>query len=211
MNALVKYMSALDVNSAKAEVKRLLEQNVHQTEVFQMLLDGLAEIGKKYEAGEFYIGDLIVAGMLMKDILSMEEMKSMEKEQPKIQGKVVIGTVLEDIHDIGKGIIADMLAAIGFEVIDLGVDVSPERFAEAVLEHKPQIVGISCVLTTAINNIFTTIKAIEQTGLRHNLKIIVGGAALDNRYFSIKEADAFTNDAYEGVQICEDWMKDMNA
>ncbi|NLL19675.1 MAG: cobalamin-binding protein [Clostridia bacterium] len=211
MNALVKYMSALDVNSAKAEVKRLLEQNVHQTEVFQMLLEGLAEIGKKYEAGEFYIGDLIVAGMLMKDILSMEEMKSMEKEQPKIQGKVVIGTVLEDIHDIGKGIIADMLAAIGFEVIDLGVDVSPERFAEAVLEHKPQIVGISCVLTTAINNIFTTIKAIEQTGLRHNLKIIVGGAALDNRYFSIKEADAFTNDAYEGVQICEDWMKDMNA
>ncbi len=211
MNALVKYMSALDVNSAKAEVKRLLEQNVHQTEVFQMLLEGLAEIGKKYEAGEFYIGDLIVAGMLMKDILSMEEMKSMEREQPKIQGKVVIGTVLEDIHDIGKGIIADMLAAIGFEVIDLGVDVSPERFAEAVLEHKPQIVGISCVLTTAINNIFTTIKAIEQTGLRHNLKIIVGGAALDNRYFSIKEADAFTNDAYEGVQICEDWMKDMNA
>jgi methylmalonyl-CoA mutase cobalamin-binding domain/chain len=211
MNALVKYMSALDVNSAKAEVKMLLEQNVHQTEVFQMLLEGLAEIGKKYEAGEFYIGDLIVAGMLMKDILSMEEMKSMEREQPKIQGKVVIGTVLEDIHDIGKGIIADMLAAIGFEVIDLGVDVSPERFAEAVLEHKPQIVGISCVLTTAINNIFTTIKAIEQTGLRHNLKIIVGGAALDNRYFSIKEADAFTNDAYEGVQICEDWMKDMNA
>ena len=211
MNALVKYMSALDVNSAKAEVKRLLEQNVHQTEVFQMLLEGLAEIGKKYEAGEFYIGDLIVAGMLMKDILSMEEMKSMEREQPKIQGKVVIGTVLEDIHDIGKGIIADMLAAIGFEVIDLGVDVSPERFAEAVLEHKPQIVGISCVLTTAINNIFTTIKAIEQTGLRHKLKIIVGGAALDNRYFSIKEADAFTNDAYEGVQICEDWMKDMNA
>lgn len=183
LNKLVQYVGDLDVNNAKLTVKQLLKINVSQKEIFQMLLEGLAEVGRKYETGQYYIGDLIVSGMLMKDTLSIEEMKCVETKLPKNKGKVVIGTVLEDIHDIGKGIVADMLRAIGFEVIDLGVDVSPERFAEAVLEHKPDIVGISCVLTAVAGNIFKTIKAIEQTGLRHQLKIIVGGAALDKRYF----------------------------
>ncbi len=210
MNKLSQYISNLDLNNAKIEVQRLLKSNTSHKEVFQLLLAGLDEVGKKYKEGEYYIGDLIVSGMLMKDILSMEEMKNLNLDPPASKGKIVIGTVLEDIHDIGKSIMVDMLSALGFEVIDLGVDVSPEQFAKAVLEYRPHILGISCVLTVAINNIFVTIRAIEETGLRDELKIIVGGAALDKRYFSVREADALTNDAYEGVQICKEWMQKWN-
>jgi len=211
MHKLIQLTIDLDINNVKEEVNKLLSIGTNQKEIFQGLLKGLDGIGKKYELGEYYIGELIVAGMLMKDILAMEGMKGTDFLPPVNRGKFLVGTVLEDIHDIGKGIMIDMLTAMGFEVVDLGVDVSPDKFAEGVLRHRPHIVGISCVLTVAVENIFKTIKAIEQTGLRESLKIIVGGAALDKRYFSIESADAFTNDAYEGIQICEKWIKEMNA
>ncbi|AOT73168.1 cobalamin-binding protein [Geosporobacter ferrireducens] len=204
---LIDYVTALDVNNIKSEVEKMLGENIEPKEIQRQMLIGLYEIGKKYESGEYYIGDLIVSGMMMKDILSLEKMKDpLSFNNQTFKGKVMLGTVSDDIHDIGKDILKQMLAADGFEVIDLGVDVPADRFVEEIQKHKPDIVGLSCILTTSINNIFKTIKGIEEAGLRNHVKIIVGGAAMNKKYFKVDAADAFTNDAYEGLQICEQWM-----
>ncbi|MBF7095669.1 cobalamin-dependent protein [Alkalibacter sp. M17DMB] len=195
------------MNQIRKEVDKLLAEGVHPKEIQRQLLEGLKEIGKKYESGECFIGDLIVSGMMMKEILSMDQMKTLLYEVDKTYtGKVILGTVSEDIHDIGKDIMKEFLSAEGFEVLDLGVDVSPEKFLEAIRTFKPDIVGISFILTTCLNNVFKTISAIENSGLRDSLKIIVGGAAISKKYSAIKGADAYTDDAYEGLKICETWM-----
>ncbi|NTW71517.1 MAG: cobalamin-binding protein [Eubacteriaceae bacterium] len=210
-NKLVEYVSELEVNLAKTEARKMLSEGVSQKDIHQLMLEGLNEIGKKYEAGECFIGDLIVSGMLMKDILSMDEMKTYNpNENKKFKGRILMGTVSDDIHDIGKDIMLEMFTAEGIEVMDLGVDVKPEKFVEAIQVFKPHIVGISCVLTTSINYIFETIKAIEMSGARESLKIIVGGAAINKKYYSIDHADAVTNDAYEGLHICENWLQEMD-
>lgn len=205
---LVKYVSQLDVAGTKREVDYLLSKDTKPEEIQRQMFLGLVEVGKKYELGEYFIGDLIVAGMLMKEILSLEKMKdNSDAQDHKPQGKVLMGTVSDDIHDIGKDIFKQLLVSNGFEVIDLGVDVSLSRFIEAIKKHKPDIVGLSCILTTAINHIFDTIKGIEDAGLRNDVKIIVGGAVVNKKYFTIDCADAFTNDAYEGLTICREMLK----
>lgn len=208
---LVEYISDLEVNKAKTEAKRLLDEGFSQKDIHQNMLDALYKIGKKYEVGECFIGDLIVSGMLMKDILAMDEMKTYNTDDNKMfNGRILMGTVYGDIHDIGKDIMDEMFTAEGFEIMDIGIDVKPQKFVEAIISFKPNIVGISCILTTSINYIFETIKAIEKSGLRDSLKIIVGGAAINKKYFSIDIADAITNDAYEGLHICENWIREMD-
>ncbi len=210
-NNLVEYVSELNVDKAEAEVKKMLNEGVSPKEIYQSMLDGLYEIGKKYEAGESFIGDLIVSGMLMKEVLSIDEMKTYNTNKyTTYKGRILMGTVSEDIHDIGKDIMIEMLTAEGFKVMDLGVDVRPEKYVEAIIAFKPHIVGISCVLTTSINYIFETIKAIEKSGHRDSLKIIVGGAVINKKCYRIGNADATTNDAYEGLHICENWIKEMD-
>jgi methylmalonyl-CoA mutase cobalamin-binding domain/chain len=205
---LVEYVRELNVNSAMREVESMLVNDILPEEIQKQMLTGLIEVGKKYEAGEFFIGDLIVAGMLMKDVLSIEQMKQLGEPGDKhYNGKVLIGTVSTDIHDIGKDIFAQLLSSNGFEVINLGVDVLPEQFIEGIKEHSPDIVGISCILTTSISYVPKTIKAIQEAGLRDQVKIIVGGAAISKKYYKSGDADAVTDDAYEGLKISEQWMK----
>lgn len=204
---LIEYVKELNVNEAKSEVEYMLSQGVAPIEIQKQMLVGLYEIGKKYESGDCFIGDLIVSGMLMKEILALEEMKtSLVTGEKGYTGKVILGTVSDDIHDIGKDIMMEMLESEGFEILDLGVDVSPEKFVEGVNSFKPDIVGISCILTTSINYVFETIKAIEKTDLRNDIKVIVGGAAINKKYFNVDIADALTNDAYEGLNICKNWI-----
>ncbi|MFZ7120885.1 MAG: cobalamin B12-binding domain-containing protein [Eubacteriaceae bacterium] len=206
---LIEYVKELDVNSAKLEVENMLNNNVSPKEIQRQMLKGLYEVGQKYESGDCYIGDLIVSGMLMKEILALEKMKdSLLSSENICIGKVLIGTVCDDIHDIGKDILIEMLTTGGFKVLDLGVDVSPKKFVKEIISFQPDIVGISCILTTSINYVFQTIKEIEKEGLRNKVKIIVGGAAINKKYFSVDIADALTNDAYEGLNICKTWISD---
>lgn len=207
---LIIYVKNLSINLAKQEVERMLADAISPEEIQKQLLLGLYEVGKKYEAGEFYIGDLIVAGMLMKEILSIDKMKSINETQRKdFNGKVLIGTVSTDIHDIGKDILIQLLLSKGFEVCDLGVDVPPEKFVEGIREFSPDIVGISCILTTSVDFVSKTINSIVEAGLRDQVKVILGGAAISKKYYKTDDADAITNDAYEGLKICEQWMTEI--
>lgn len=202
-----EYVEMLEVNSAKEEVERMLSQKVEPREIRNQIFSGLTEVGRKYERGEYFIGDLIVSGMLVKEVLALEEMKdSACVNDPQYKGKILIGTVCDDIHDIGKDIMIELLASEGFEVKDLGVDVPPQKFVEGVLQYNPDILGLSCTMTTSIDYLLKTINVLREAGLRDNLKIIIGGTAISKKYVNISLADEIVNDAYAGLKVCQEWM-----
>jgi len=177
---------------------------------YRCVTDGMAEgmriVGEKFEAMEYFLCELIMAGETMNEGLKILEprLKAGEVRSP---GKVVIGTVLGDLHDIGKSVVVALLKSAGFEVVDLGLDVAPESFVEAVRKEKPDIVGMSALITPTMPYMGTTIKALEEAGLRKKVKVIVGGASVTPEFAKMIGADAFARDAVEGVYTCKKWME----
>ncbi|MEM1683612.1 MAG: cobalamin-dependent protein [Ignisphaera sp.] len=166
-------------------------------------------VGEKYERGEYFVADLVMAGEILKTISDMarEKLRELGKNRETL-GKFVIGTVEGDIHDIGKNIVITMAEAAGFEVIDLGVDVSPQRFVDAIRQYNPDIVGMSCLITVGIESMKKTVEAMKQAGLRDKVKIIIGGGRVDQYACQYVEADAWTNDAATGVKIMLKWIEE---
>jgi len=165
------------------------------------------KVGEKYEKGEFFVADLVMAGEIMKEVseLVRPKLKELGKAREPI-GKLVIGTVEGDIHDIGKNIAVTMAEAAGLEVIDLGVDVPPQKFVEAIKQHNPEVVGMSGLLTLAIESMKKTVDAIKEAGLRDKVKIIIGGGRVDEHAKEYLGADAWTNDAATGIRIMLRWV-----
>lgn len=156
-------------------------------------------IGKRFEEGRYFVSDLIMAGEILKQVMEILKPVIGEK-RGESKGKVVIGTVEGDVHDIGKNIVIALLEAEGFEVIDLGVDQPPEVFVNAVKEHKPQVLGLSGLLTEAIESMKKTIEAIEKAGLRDKVKIIIGGGRTNEEAKQYTKADDWADDAAVGVR-----------
>lgn len=164
-------------------------------------------IGNKYESGEYFVADLIVAGEVMKKV--MEKLKPLlGKVVAKKKGRIVVGTVEGDIHDIGKNLFIILAEAAGFEVIDLGVDVPSSKFVRAVKEHNPDVLAMSCLLTLGIENMKKTVEALNKAGLRDRVKVIIGGSPITAEISKYIEADAYATDALEGVKICLTWVKE---
>ena len=166
-------------------------------------------IGERYERGEFFVADLVMAGEILKTIsdLAREKLRALGRAR-EVVGRFVIGTVEGDIHDIGKNIVITMAEAAGFEVIDLGVDVPPSRFVEAIKQYNPDIVGMSCLITVGIESMKKTVDAIKEAGLREKVKIIIGGGRVDEHAKQYVEADAWTNDAAHGIKIMLKWIEE---
>jgi len=158
-------------------LERLLESKADAAEIVAACNEGMAMLGEKFDAGDAFIPDLMFSGMIMKKAMQrLSPLLSGETQLPK--GKTfVIGTVQHDVHDIGKDITAMILRGNGVEVIDLGVDVPPEKFVEAVREHKPDFLGMSVLLTTCYKSVMQTMEAIQAAGIRDSLRICIGGAA----------------------------------
>lgn len=197
---------SLDVENIQKLCMDAIEAGI---QAYEIIMDGFSKgleiVGEKYEREEYYLAELVVAGEVV-----MEGMKVLEPYlkvgEFKMIGKVVIGTVKGDLHDIGKNIVATLLRASGLEVIDLGVDVPPKRFVEAVKEYKPNIVAMSALLTTTMNEMENVIKALRETGLRDKVRVIVGGAPITDEFAKKIGADAAAKDAIEGVNICKMWL-----
>jgi len=178
-------------------VEELLNQGVSAEEILsQALIPAMDEVGELFQKGEYFIPEMLVSARAMQ--------KSMEVLRPKLQeagvqaqGKVVLGTVKGDLHDIGKNLVKMMLEGAGFEVIDLGVDAGPEKFVQAVKEHQPQLVGMSALLTTTMLSMKDTIEALKQAGVREQLKIMVGGAPVRQEFAEEIGADFYGKDATE--------------
>lgn len=196
----------LDINGAEQACKDALAANIPP---YKAVMDGMAKgmeiVGQKYEAKEYFLAELIMAGEVMKEGMKILE-PYLKKGDLKVTGKVVIGTVRGDLHDIGKNIVVTLMKAAGFEVIDLGVDVPAEKFVKAARKHKPDILAISALLTVTMPEMETVIKEIEKSGLRSKVKVIIGGAPITTEYAKKIGADAAAKDAVEGVNRCKMWM-----
>ncbi|OLN29476.1 cobalamin B12-binding domain-containing protein [Desulfosporosinus metallidurans] len=167
---------------------------------------GMAIVGDLFEKNEYYVGDLIFAGELLSKTIEILKPVLSGVASQKV-GAIVIGTVEGDLHDIGKNIFGSMAEAAGFDVYDLGIDVSPSAFVEKVKEVKPQILGMSGVLTLAIDSMKNTVTALNEAGLRDTVKIIIGGNPVNEASCKQIGADAFTTNAAEGLKTCQGWVK----
>jgi len=169
------------------------------------MIAAMAEVGKRFEKGDFFVPEMLVSARAMKN--GLEILRPMlAKSGVQAVGKVAIGTVKGDLHDIGKNLVAMMLEGAGFEINDLGVDVSPEKFVEVVKDNKPNIVALSALLTTTMQNMKATIEAIEAAGLRNEVKIMIGGAPVTQEYANQIGADGYSSDASRAVSVAKSLM-----
>ncbi len=172
--------------------------------VVEGMAKGMEIVGQKYEDGEYYLAELIMAGETMREGMVVLEPHLTAGEVSRA-GTVVIGTVKGDLHDIGKNVFLTLLKAANYEVIDLGVDVSPEGFLEAVKEHSPDILAMSALLTTTMVEMENIIAKLKSEGGREGLKILIGGAPINDEYSQKIGADAAARDAVDGVRIVNGW------
>lgn len=175
-------------------------------EVVNACQQGMAVVGDLFEQGEYFVGDLIFAGELLYSAIDILKPALGGSGGAKI-GAMVLATVEGDLHDIGKNIFKSMAEAAGFEVYDLGIDASPQAFVDKVKEVKPNIVGMSGVLTLAIDSMKKTVDALKDAGLRDDVKIIIGGNPVTEDACKMAGADAFTTNAAEGIKIIQGWVK----
>ncbi|UCH70388.1 MAG: cobalamin-dependent protein [Candidatus Bathyarchaeota archaeon] len=208
MGKLAEAMGKLDKKSVIEIVRQELNSGKDPLEIIEELRKGMEIVGEGFEKLERFLMDLIWASEIFKDAaaLIMPKIKEKMKNVP-VKGKVVIGTVKGDIHDIGKNLVMALLECAGFKVLDLGVDIAPEVFVEKIKAYKPQIVGMSGLLTASIDVMQETIQAIEKEGLRKGLKIIVGGGVVGDKWTKGKvNADATVTSAVEGVKLAEEYV-----
>ncbi len=203
------YAATVDGNAGKVKelTRQALAEGVAPAEIIhKYLIPAMGEVGSRFERGEFYVPELLIAARAMqgaleilKPLLSATELKS--------SGLVIIGTVKGDLHDIGKNLVGMMLQGAGFEIVDLGCDVSPEKFVEAQRQHKAQLIGMSALLTTTMPGMKSVIAALAAAGLRDGVKVIVGGAPITERYAREIGADGYATDASSAVRKAKELLK----
>jgi 5-methyltetrahydrofolate--homocysteine methyltransferase len=195
--------SVLDGDPAKTDelVKKMLKAGAPAKEILEKgLIAGIQEVGNKFGSGEIFLPELLMGGEAMKTAMeSLKTVLSKSGEGMNYVGKVAIGSVKGDIHDIGKNIMLMMLEGNGWKITDLGVDVSPEAFCKAVRENDFQIIGLSALLTSTMEAQRETIEALKAAGLRNKVKVAIGGCVCTQQWSDEIGADCFATDAAEGV------------
>ncbi len=195
-----------DAGGAKGGVQAALEAGLEPgTILAEGMIAAMSEVGRRFEEGEYYVPEMLIAARAMQAGLSMLK-PHLVSSDVKSAGRVAIGTVKGDLHDIGKNLVALMLEGAGFEIIDLGVDVPPEKFIEAITTGGAQIIAFSALLTTTMPNMKITIEAIRQAGLRGKVKILVGGAPVTQEYANQIGADGYAADASRAVSLAKTQM-----
>ena len=182
-----------------------LDAGASPVSILDACREAMTEVGVRFEQGEYFVPELILAGEMLRSI--SELVKPLMKNEAAVakKAKIVLGTVAGDIHDIGKDIVIFMLDVNNFEVIDLGVDVPAEKFVETVREHRPQVVGLSGFLTMAFDQMKATVEALADAGLRDSVKVMIGGAIMDEDVAKYVGADAYGADAPAAVRLATGW------
>lgn len=191
----------------EAEVYRLvddrIDRNVSSIKIIEECNRGMVAVGELFSANRYFIAELIFAAEILKTVMNKLEPLLERDNRLASLGKVVIGTVKSDIHDIGKNIAITLLKGSGFEVIDMGVDVPPERFVAALEETQAKVLGLSALLTTTYPAMKTTVDALKQANIRERVKVIIGGAPCNEQVREFSGADYYARDAVSGVDICK--------
>jgi 5-methyltetrahydrofolate--homocysteine methyltransferase len=198
-NAIVEGQSSV----VKEKVGQALELGLNPADVLNTgMVDAMAEVGKRFERGESFVPEMLLAARAMQSGLVILR-PSLVKADFKSVGKVAIGTVEGDLHDIGKNLVCMMLEGAGFEILDLGTDVAPDKVVAVVRESSPDIVALSALLTTTMSNMKVTIDALKDAGLRGRVKVMVGGAPVTEVYAQLIGADGYSPNAARAVNLAK--------
>ncbi len=205
-NKLVQLMADLMEKETMALVEELVSGGTNPVEILDAARSAMEVVGKRFESGEYFIPDLFMAGEMMKGISEIVKPLLKKRDLSTKKGKVLIGTVAGDIHDIGKDIVTFMLDVSGYDILDLGIDVPVNTFVEKTREFQPQVVGLSGFLTLAFDSMKKTVEALEQASLRDKVKIMIGGGQMDDEVRKYVRADAYGKDAVAAVNLCRQWI-----
>jgi methanogenic corrinoid protein MtbC1 len=202
---LSKALADLKEDEAVAIVRNKLNAGADPLAILEEARQGMETVGKRFSSGEYFIPDLVYSGEILKRVNELVKPKLAKEGAAKKGGKVIIGTVAGDIHDIGKDIVVFMLDVGGFDVIDLGVDVPVTKFVETIKQSGAPIVGLSGFLTLAYDSMKQTIEAVKTAGLRDKVKIMIGGGQITDDIVKYTGADAYGKDAVAGVALARKW------
>lgn len=199
----------VDMKEAEAlqRTKQLLAEGVPPLQILESCSKAMEVVGQRFEKGVYFLPHLMMAGEMLKQISSLIKPLIQEQKTVAQGGKVLIGTVEGDIHDIGKNIVVFLLEANGFQVRDIGINQKPAKFVEAIKEFQPKVVGMSGLLTLAFDSMKNTVQAIEAAGLRDKVKIMIGGGVVTEKIKDYSGADAYAPDAMAGVRLCKQWIR----
>ena len=203
MNELYDSIINGDAQEAKEKVQAALDAGIDPSSILNdAMIKAMAEVGRLFEEGEYYVPEMLISARAMQSGLSVLKPLLVQADV-KAVGKVVAGTVKGDLHDIGKNLLCMMLEGSGFEIQDLGTDVSPEKFVDAVRFGDVDIIALSALLTTTMPNMKATIQALQESGLRGRVKVIIGGAPITQEYASQIGADGYAPDASRAVTLAK--------
>ncbi len=203
---LIHALVEMQESEALAEAKRLLGQGTDPMKILESCSRAMELVGKRFEKGEYFLPHLMMAGEMLKQVSDMIKPLMKEDHTRAAKGRVLIGTVKGDIHDIGKNIVRFLLEANGYEVRDLGIDQPPENFVRAIREFDPQVVGMSGLLTLAFDSMKETIDAIRAAGFRNRVRVMIGGGQVTEHVKEYTGADGYGSDALAGVRLAEEWI-----
>jgi methanogenic corrinoid protein MtbC1 len=203
---LVNAIADMREEEALKLVKEMVESDSEPMAILDAAREAMAIVGQRYQEGIYFLPELILAGEMLNQITDIVKPELAKMPEVKRLGKVLIGTVEGDIHDIGKNIVSFMLDANGFEVLDLGVNVPAQKFVEAIGDFEPQVVGLSGFLTLAFDAMKETVEAIKAAGLRDGVKIMIGGGQVNEKIQEYAGADAYGKDAMAGVSLAKKWV-----
>lgn len=202
---LTKLLSDLKEQEALEFVQKALADGVDPMKLLDQAREGMNIVGQRFANADYFIPDLVFSGEILKGIVKILE-PQLQQEEAKRLGKVIIGTVAGDIHDIGKDLVVFMLDVHGFEVLDLGIDVPVQKFVDAIKESGSAVVGLSGFLTLAFDSMKETIEAISASGLRDQVKIMIGGGQINDQVKGYVGADAYGTNAMEAVKLAQGWI-----
>ena len=202
---LKQALSDLEEEAVLKLVQERLDAGDEPLDIIADCREGMADVGKRYEAQEYYVSDLIMASEIFKQAMAKIGEKFQTDSGPK-RGSVVIGTVKGDIHDIGKDIVVSLLQAGNYNVVDLGVDVPSEKFVEAVKKSGATVVGLSGLLTISFDSMKETVDALKAAGLRSQVKVMLGGGSVTEQVRAFADADSIGIDAQTAVSLCDQWI-----
>jgi dimethylamine corrinoid protein len=202
---LVNAMADLDEDLVLAEVKAAKEAGKDSLDIIADLQEGMSIVGKRFEEKEYFLSELIMSAEIFNEASKLLGQDSAASASSKY-GTFIMGTIYDDIHDIGKNIVTTVMRSNGFNVVDLGVDVPTAKYIEAIKEHNAKAIGISCLLTTCFDNVKECIQAIEDAGLRDQVKILIGGGPVDEATGKYVKADHVCKNAQQTVEYCKKYL-----
>ena len=183
-------------------VEKALAEGEKPAVVLDAMVTAMGEVGRLFEEGEYFVPEMLIAARAMKTGMEILKPKLVDDDIQPV-GTIIAGTVKGDLHDIGKNLVCMMLEGAGFQVVDLGTDVSPEAFVSAVKEHNPNFIAMSALLTTTMPNMQTTIQALQEAGVREQVKVLIGGAPITDSYAEKIGADGYAPDASRAVKVAK--------